>query len=125
MARSFRLMLFMVALLAGCGPAEETMYPVQGQIKFAGKPMTKGHLSFHPDAAKGNQSKHSPSGAIDAQGRYQVMTHPRDGAPPGWYIVTVTLSEPSDPSNPYAVPRSLIPDKFGKPDESGLSIELR
>src|SRR5207249_845192 len=108
-----------LAACAGCGLTEEPMIPVEGTIMFEGKAMTKGTIILFPDAAK-NNTKHEPRGAIGADGRYKVTTHPREGAPPGWYKVGVILTEPSDPANPYSLPRSVIPERFGKPDESGL-----
>ena len=47
-----------------------------------------------------------------------MLTHPRDGAPAGWYKVGVIATEPSDSKNPYSVPRSLIPEKYGKAQET-------
>lgn len=113
------------ALFIGCGAAEERMLPVKGKVKWNGNLLAKGSVQFHPDKTKGNQSPHIPAGTIDAQGAYSLKTHPRDGAPAGWYKVAVVSTEPSDPKNPYSVPRSLIPEKFGNPEESGLSVEVR
>jgi hypothetical protein len=101
------------------------MLPVEGQVRYGGKPLTQGTVVLYADAGKGNLSKHEPRGRIEADGRYQIFTHPHAGAPPGWYKVSVLVTEPSDPKNPYSLPRSLIPEKFGKPDESGLTIEVR
>jgi hypothetical protein len=116
----------LLAGLAGCGqPGSETMLPVEGQVKFGGKPLTRGTVVLHPDPSKGNTTKHQPHGTLGADGRYKVVTHPHEGAPPGWYKVTVSATEPSDPKNPYSLPRSLIPERFGKPDESRLTLEVR
>ena len=111
--------------LVGCGKAEETMLPVEGQVQLDGKPMQKGTVILHPDVAKNNATQHGPRASIDANGRYKIITHPREGAPPGWYKVAVIATEPSDPANLYSLPRSLIPERFGKPDESNLAIEVR
>ena len=111
--------------LAGCGKPEEKMEPVEGQIQFEGKTLTKGTVIFRPDVGKGNTTLHEPHGSIGASGRYKITTHPRDGAPPGWYKVGVVVTEPSDPKNPYSLPRSLIPETFGKPEGSGLTLEVR
>jgi hypothetical protein len=116
----------LLAGLAGCGQSgSAAMLPVEGQVKFKGKLLTKGTVVLYPDASKGNTSKHEPRAVIEADGRYKVVTHPQQGAPPGWYKVTVSVTEPSDPKNPYSLPRSLIPEKFSKPDESGLTLEVR
>ncbi len=110
--------------LAGCGPAQEPMFPVEGKIQVDGKPLAKGSVVLHPDAAKNNTTKHDPRGSV-IEGKYKVATHPRDGAPPGWYKVTVISTEPSDPKNPYSEPRHLIPEKYGKADGAPVSIEVR
>ena len=104
----------LLAGLAGCGPSgPEKLLPVEGQVRFKGKALTKGTVVLHADAGKGNTTKHEPRGRIEGDGRYTVFTHPRPGAPPGWYKVTVIATEPSDPKNPYSLPRSLIPAKIG------------
>jgi hypothetical protein len=114
----------LLTAVAGCGQSE-TYVPVEGQVKAAGKPLAKGAIILYPDASKGNTTKQEPRGSIEADGRYKIVTHPHEGAPPGWYKVAVIATEPSDPKNPYSVPRSLIPEKFGKPDESRLTLEVR
>jgi hypothetical protein len=120
------MMAVVLAGLAGCGPSgSETLLPVEGQVRFDGKVLTRGTVVLHPDAARGNTTRHEPRGTIEGDGRYKVFTHPHPGAPPGWYKVTVIATEPSDPRNPYSLPRSLIPEKFGKPDSSGLTLEVR
>jgi hypothetical protein len=116
----------LLAGLAGCGSSgSETMLPVEGQVKFRGKPLAKGTVVLYPDPDKGNTTKHEPRGTIEADGRYRVSTHPHPGAPAGWYKVAVIATEPSDPKNPYSLPRSLIPQRFNDPDGSGLTLEVR
>jgi hypothetical protein len=109
----------------GCGKAEDTMYPVEGEIKFKGQPLSKGTLILRPDVGRGNDTPHQPHGSIDAKGHFKVTTHPHEGAPAGWYKVAVVVTEPSDPRNPYSPPRSLIPERFSNAEESGLSLEVR
>jgi hypothetical protein len=116
----------LLAGLAGCGQSgSATMLPVEGQVKFKGKLLTKGTVVLYADPSKGNTTKHEPRAVIEADGRYKVVTHPQEGAPPGWYKVAVSVTELSDPKNPYSLPRNLIPEKFSKPDESGLTLEVR
>jgi hypothetical protein len=122
----FGITTFLLASIAGCGQSgSETMFPVEGQVKLRGKPLTKGTVVFYPDPSKGNTTKHEPRGDIEADGHYKIVTHPRQGAPPGWYKVAVIVTEPSDPKNLYSLPRSLIPEKFSKPDESQVTLEVR
>jgi hypothetical protein len=116
----------LLAGVAGCGPsAADALVTVEGQVRAHDKAMTSGTVILHPDASKGNTTKHEPRGSIEADGRYKIVTHPRAGAPPGWYKVTVIATEPSDPKNPYSLPRSLIAHKFANPDESGITLEVR
>jgi|EndMetStandDraft_3_1072993.scaffolds.fasta_scaffold548474_2 hypothetical protein len=116
--------LLALAMIAGCGAKSESFTPINGSVTVNGTQLTTGSVTFHPDTAKGNHSPHIPVGAIDAQGRYQVMTATKRGAPPGWYKVTVTAQEPIDPKNPYAPPKHLIPLRFSDASTSGLEVEV-
>jgi len=112
-------------LLTGCGKPAERLAPVESQVRYQGKPLTRGVVVFYPDREKGNTSPHEPRGTIEADGRYKATTHPREGAAPGPYRVAVIATESNDPKNPYALPRWLIPERFGQPDTSGLRLEVR
>jgi hypothetical protein len=113
------------ATLAGCGKgAGEGLVPVAGKVTVDGKPLGTGAVTFHPDAAKGNTTPHVPVGMLDDQGNYKLMSGSREGAPPGWYKVTVTAQEPPDEKNPYAPPKSLINPKFGDVQTSGLAVQV-
>src|SRR5438128_5197692 len=96
------VVIVMVTLAAaGCdrGP---TLLRVRGRVMLtSGKPVHNGTVTLYPDTAKGNKSQELPTGQIDEQGQYAVMTGPREGAPPGWYRVAITAAEKVDPNNPY------------------------
>jgi hypothetical protein len=116
----------LLASLAGCGPpASPTMFPVEGQVRFEGKPLTRGTVVLYPDGGRGNSTKHEPRGNIEPDGTYKIVTHPHEGAPAGWYKVAVIATEPSDSKNPYSLPRSSIPERFKDPDKSGLTLEVQ
>jgi hypothetical protein len=55
---------------------------------------------------------------------YQLMTATEQGAPLGWYKITVTAQEPIDPKNPYAPPKHLINPKYSDLSKSGLEVEV-
>lgn len=75
---------------SGCrSDGSEAMYPVVGKVTVGGKPLTKGSVSFRPDAARGNMTLHHPTGEIDAEGNYTLYTIGKKGAPPGAYKVVV------------------------------------
>ena len=110
--------------LAGCGGGGERMIPVAGKVTVGGVPLTNGSVTFHADAGKGNATPHLPVGTLDAEGNYTLMSATTEGAPPGWYKVTVSAQAPIDPNNPYAPPKHLIHPKFSDPGTSGLAVEV-
>jgi hypothetical protein len=112
------------AAFYGCNPAGEKLTPVEGKVTVSGTPLTTGSVTFHPDTAKGNSTPHIPVGMLDAQGNYKLTSATREGAPLGWYKVTVSAQEPIDPKNPYAPPKHLINSKFSDVSTSGLEIEV-
>ena len=109
--------------LPGCGSSDK-LVPVAGSVTVNGAPLTSGSVTFHPNAAKGNKTPHIPVGMIDGQGHYKLMTATKEGAPEGWYRVTVSAQAPIDPQNPYAPPKHLISSKYSDPSTSGIEIEL-
>lgn len=110
--------------LAGCTPPPATTFPVQGKVTVQKKPLTVGTVYFWPDTSKGNPSKESAVGRIGADGSYKLQTSGRDGAPPGWYKVTVDqIVMPGETGATTAKPAS-INAKYRKTDTSGISIEV-
>jgi hypothetical protein len=116
-------------LLLGCGKAEIPLVSVSGTVKSGGAPLPMGTVEFHPDASKGNNFKGKAIGMIKSDGSYVLNTDGRDGAPVGWYKVTVSGQGMPDPakmtegSKPPAPP--IIQAKYGKPDSSGLALEVK
>lgn len=110
--------------LSGCGSASEKLTPVVGKVTVNGTPLRSGSVTFHPDAQKGNSTPHIPVGILDAEGTYKLTSATKEGAPPGWYKVTVSAQEPIDPQNPYAPPKHLISPKFSDASASGLAVEV-
>ena len=114
---------FLGATLAGCGQGAG-LVPVTGKVTVDGKPLGTGSVTFHPDTAKGNTAPQLAAGEIDAQGNYKLVSGAREGAPPGWYKVTVTAQEPADAKNPYAPPKSIVNPRFGDVQTSGLTVQV-
>ncbi len=110
--------------LSGCETGGERLTPVTGKVTVGGAPLTSGSVTFQPDAAKGNKTQHIPVGTLDGEGNYKLMSATAEGAPLGWYKVTVTAQAPIDPSNPYAPPKHLIDPKFSDPSTSGFAVEV-
>lgn len=121
------LLLLALTLPLACGPADEVgpTVPVSGSVSSKGKPLAKGDVTFHPDKAKGNTSPHLPTGRIEADGSFKLTTRGRDGAPAGWYKVTVHANESTDAKNPYAIPKSAVPKAYTAPDTTKLAHEVK
>mgnify|MGYP003509381870 CR=1 FL=1 len=122
--KGFSFFAVWVVALFGCGGGGEKLTPVGGKVTVGGVPLAAGSVTFHPDSDKGNSSLNIAVGALDAEGTYKLMTGGREGAPLGWYKVTVTAQAPIDLNNPYAMPKHLIKPKFSDASTSGLAIEV-
>lgn len=121
------LLMAPAAFTTGCGKEAakgERLTPVVGKVTLNGKPLGAGAVTFHPDTSKGNNSPHIPVGMLDASGEYKLMSATKDGAPLGWYKITVSAQEPIDLNNPYAPPKNIINPKFGDVQTSGLSLQV-
>lgn len=79
--------------LPGCGSKQEKVVPVGGAVSVNGKPLASGVIMFNPDRSKGNMSQAAPIGKIE-DGNYELTTGDRDGAPLGWYLVTISAGMP-------------------------------
>ena len=126
---SFVVLVAAVVVTAGCQPPPPApTFPVSGKVTVGKKALTSGIVTFTPDAGKGNTSKESAIGMIGADGTYKLITNGRDGAPLGWYKVSVTsqampgADTPSAKNMPKPVP---INPKYQKSDTSGISKEVK
>jgi hypothetical protein len=96
-------------------------------VKLDGKPLSVGTVSFRPDASRGNTSMHIPTGAIDANGNYELVTVTKKGAPRGWYKVVVFADanslDPKTASRPLP-PVWLMNIKYTDDKTTDLAIEV-
>jgi hypothetical protein len=133
-----KLICFAVlAGVSGCGEDDGIgrRYPVSGKVTYKGEPVTKGTVGFVPMDSSGRAA----NGEIQSDGSYTLTTHaPRDGALPGKYRVSVSAVEvdtsvtKNKPGGMYRVdllakaPRKvLVPLKYGDPNQSGLTAEVK
>ncbi|MHB8897999.1 MAG: carboxypeptidase-like regulatory domain-containing protein [Thermoguttaceae bacterium] len=134
-----RLVLASVALVCsavviGCGgPAENPNRPataaVTGTVTYKGQPVEGATVAFLPEVPSGTGA----SGRTDASGKFSLTAFdPNDGAVPGRYLVTVTKTAvegsgevQEDPNAPPVTHKSLLPEKYGKPMDSGLTAEVK
>lgn len=121
--RAVSLLAFVPFALAGCGQKAPALYPVAGKVVGAdGKPLEHATVVFHPVGAVGADAV-KPRGKVGADGAFTLTTHTAgDGAPPGEYRVTVELWLSSGKGDDPPVNR--LPDKFAKPDLSGLKATV-
>ena len=125
-AGSFVALLIAVVGVTGCESATPT-FPVSGKVTVQKKPLTTGVVMFFPDASKGNTSKEGPIGTIGPDGSYKLTTGGRDGAPLGWYKVTVSpqplpTAETAAQKTPPKV--QAVNSKYFMPTSSGILIEV-
>jgi hypothetical protein len=128
MARPGRTLVAAALLLAcaGCGSGKAPLQPVHGTVYFQSKPLTRGTVVFTPDASRGHGGPIA-SGPIKSDGTYSLKTEGSQGASPGWYRVTVLAVEmPPQPEggDRYAVPHSLLPEKYRDPELADLVREV-
>jgi len=117
--------------LPGCGSKDKAnLLPVEGKVLLGDNLLatdehTKGTVALYPDKSKGNLSLEIPRGAIDAEGRFKILTGLKAGAAPGWYKVTVDAAKVLDPKNPYhSASGFLMPIRYIDKDESNLAFEV-
>jgi hypothetical protein len=133
MGRSLLGAALALCAAAGCNDAAGIgkTYPVSGTVTVKNEPLTAQTtmILFKPDAAKGNTSAFEPAGTVNKEGKYTLITKGRKGAPPGWYLVTVTATAPAELDTKHGpahhpVPRSLVPAKYGQAKTTDLSVEV-
>jgi len=127
-------------LLAGCDDPTglARRYPVSGTVTYNGVPLAQGNINFIPTGA--SETDRAATAAIE-NGRYTLTTATEnDGAFPGTYDVTITSTEADltkvkenmkggsghqdDVLKATRNAKSLIPKKYGFPDQSGLKAEV-
>jgi hypothetical protein len=118
-----------VALLlaAGCDSGTESFARVRGRVAYRSFPLHTGTIVFTPDESRGTTGAliHAD---IRQDGTYEMGTAEAQGAPPGWYRITIMAIDASPAGNVasgYGIPRSLLPDKYRDPDLSGLSCQIK
>jgi hypothetical protein len=96
-------------------------------VTLGGQPLTTGTVSLRADAGQGNHTQHQPTGRIDTQGRYQIYTTERSGAPPGWYKVVVFASSQTDEKGQAhpGMPKSIIDLRYNDPAKTPLAMEVK
>jgi hypothetical protein len=117
----------LVTLAAGCGRGRPALNPVHGKVYYQGKALGSGTIVFTPDASRGGNGALARS-EVQADGSYSLRTDQAYGAAPGWYRVTVmAVKAPGKPApgQRYAVPQSLLPERYRDPELADLVREVK
>src|SRR5262245_3096245 len=85
--------LFLLPVLGclSCSGAD-SLNPVQGKLLYKGQPMIGALVTFHPKGAN-DVTTVRPTGLVEPDGTFTLMTGTKEGAPAGDYVVTVIWSE--------------------------------
>ena len=120
-------------MLLGCEserPAGPPVFPVQGELRFDGEPMTGASVTFHRTGEGAETGSYYPRATVDEQGVYRLSTFVSDdGAPAGDYVVTVYWPDPKVVArDPYGESEQLPPDllrrRFATPEASNLRARI-
>jgi hypothetical protein len=121
-ARPLYACLALVAVcLSGCGGIATSQ--VEGKVTHDGVPLKGGSVTFVPETPPPTPMP-LVVGTIGEDGTYTLITGDVPGAPVGAYKVVVTSSVPMNPGDPYSLPKSIIPAKYGKAETTDLRVDV-
>ena len=121
------LLVVAAAAAGGCGDAEPTARLV-GSVRIGGSLPERPLMVVVENRERGI----SAAAAVDAAGRFDILTAPGRGVPAGRYRVAV-MPQPSPlgdiadalkPGRPGAENSRAVAAKFGSTDTSGLSVDV-
>jgi hypothetical protein len=123
LSRTPAIALAAVALAcSSCGQKQQPLYPVRGQVFFAGKPAPGAKVVFHP--VGGDLQSPKPSGSVQDDGSFTLSTHPLgEGAPPGEYLVAVVWLDAGRRRGDGVIANKL-PGRYAQPQSSGLKATV-
>jgi hypothetical protein len=98
---------------------------VRGKVTFRGVPLHTGSIVYAPHGQRGGAGPLARA-EIQPDGSYILFTGDKPGAVAGWHRITVIAVEAAAaaPGEPLALPRLLLPARYGDPELSGLSREV-
>jgi hypothetical protein len=111
---------------SSCADGRKTVYPVQGQVVWNGKPIQHAFVALHPLGDAGPDAVH-PVGRTDAEGRFTLSTYGAgDGAPSGEYAVTVEWRPlPKNlPEGGQGEAANRLPPRYANPATSHLTVQI-
>lgn len=123
------VILFAVVQLAGCGNERPKLHPAQGKVTYQGQAVKNASVLFQP------QKGPVATGVTNESGEFTLLTNGESGAVEGSHKVsisavssgTVNMSvEDYEKTGdlPEIETRSLIPEKYGNFETSGLTAAV-
>jgi hypothetical protein len=120
---------------AGCGTDAPRLVPFAGTVAVGEQPVPAGSLQLRADVVHGNRSLEVPVSLIGPDGRFEVETGGKKGAPPGWWKVVVladnfqVVDPPPSPVWPlfpegHEPPKPLVHPRYLNPGTSDVSVEI-
>jgi len=123
-----RTLILALVLLAFCScnrvEAPPKTVKVEGTITHKGKPLEKGKVTLHPDAASAGAGAHRPAIGQISDGKFTLSTFVNgDGAIPGAYRITVESADEvsMEDFNAGKREKQLVPKKYAATSTSGLA----
>lgn len=108
-------------------------FPVRGKVVIEGEIASGAFVVFHPvhdnkkeaAAADDSQPRATPSGVADKDGNFELTSfRPKDGAPPGEYVVTLQWQKMVLKDDDVSAGPNLAPPVYGKPQLSPLRVKV-
>jgi hypothetical protein len=118
--------LAVLALMAGCQQGTGPLTPVHGKVTYRGIALQGGTIVFAPDASRGGSGPLALA-EIQPDGSYTLRSGEAYGAVSGWHRVTVAAvyTPGATAGQHFAVPLSVVPDRYRDPQLSGLICEVK
>jgi hypothetical protein len=125
-----------VFFAVGCGEGGPPLLPVEGTVKFDGKPLENAELTFAPDPS--NKEVTSGAAMTADDGSYKARYQSRFGLAEGKYKISIRKVEVRNDANvPDAIKgdptqmemlglvKQSLPDKYAALDKSSFTIEVK
>jgi hypothetical protein len=124
MERNLQYSSFVALLVFTGGCSGPTFYPVAGVVRLNGRPLSRASVMLIP-----NGSGQPAAGSTDAAGRFVLETGNAVGVAPGEYSVVVVCDGLPELANDrtslqLAPVSEIIPQRYGKPEQSGLKFKI-
>ena len=117
-------MVFLLALLNGCGGSKSGETVVRGQILYRGEPIGGGLVVFAPNPDRGSDGP-VITASLQNDGSFTLTAPDGKPVPAGWYRISVAPKAGSVDAPTAERPYPGLPAKYRNPGLSGLEREIK